>query len=206
VHFEFLVEEPSAKVALQNVVPQILPSDHTFDIHAYQGKRDLLTKLPQRLKGYRSWMPQDYRIVVLIDEDRRDCHKQKAELEGIAAAAGLSTKLTPDSDGRYRVINRLAIEELEAWFFGDFDAINWAYPKVPITLKKKPKYRHPDQITGGTWEALERLLRRFGYYPGGMPKIETARRISEQMKPILNRSKSFQVFMQAIEQAYQSPT
>ncbi len=206
VHFAFLVEEPSAKVALHNVVPRILPTEHTFDIHAYQGKRDLLKKLPQRLRGFRSWMPQDCRIVVLIDEDRRDCHEQKAELERIAVEAGLSTKSAPGSDDRYQVINRLAIEELEAWFFGDFEAINWAYTKIPVTHQKKSKYRNPDQITGGTSETLERLLQRRGYHTGGMPKIETARRISEHMVPIRNRSKSFQVFMQAIEQAYRSPT
>ena len=206
MHFEFLVEELSAKVALQNVVPRILPAEHTFDIHAYQGKQDLLKKLPQRLKAYCSYMPQDCRIVVLIDEDRRDCHQLKAKLERIAVEAGLSTKSAPDSNDRYQLINRLAIEELEAWFFGDFEAINWAYPKIPVAHKKKSTYRSPDQIGGGTWEALERLLQRFGYHPGGMPKIETARRISEHMTPIRNCSKSFQIFMQAIEQAYQSPT
>lgn len=193
-------------MALQNVVPRILPTEHTFDIHAYQGKQDLIRKLPQRLRGFRSWMPQDCRILVLIDEDRRDCHELKAKLERIAVEAGLSTKSAPDSNNRYQVINRLAIEELEAWFFGDFEAINWAYSKVPITHHRKSKYRNPDQIAGGTWETLERLLRRFGYHPGGMPKIETARRISEHMAPLRNRSKSFQIFMQAIEQAYQSPT
>jgi hypothetical protein len=52
----------------------------------------------------------------------------------------------------------------------------------------------PDAIAGGTWEALERLLRRLNYFPEGLPKIAVARKVSEHMDPERNRSKSFQVF------------
>ncbi len=44
------------------------------------------------------------------------------------------------------------------------------------------------------WETMERILQRAGYYPGGLPKKEVARNISENMDPMQNRSKSFQVF------------
>ena len=73
MHIIFLVEEPSAEAALQNILPSILKGGATFEIHAYQGKMDLLQKHPSRLKGYSRWLPEDRRIVVLIDEDRQDC-------------------------------------------------------------------------------------------------------------------------------------
>ena len=52
MHIEFLVEERSAEAALQNLLPRIFGSVATFTIHPYQGKPDLLKKLPIRLKGY----------------------------------------------------------------------------------------------------------------------------------------------------------
>ncbi|MGD0827532.1 MAG: DUF4276 family protein [Desulfobaccales bacterium] len=55
-----------------------------------------------------------------------------------------------------QVLNRIAIEELESWFFGDGIALKTAYPGIPETLDKKSKYRNPDAIER-TWEALERL-------------------------------------------------
>jgi hypothetical protein len=194
MHIEILVEEPSAEAALYNIVPKIIGQDVSFAIHPHQGKPDLLAKLPGRLKGYRIWLPSDWRIVVLIDEDREDCLDLKAGLEAAASAAGLLTKSAAGSRSRFQVLNRLAIEELEAWFFGDVEALNAAYPRVSLNLGRKAKYRDPDAIAGGTWEALERELQRLGYHPGGLPKVAVAREISTYMNPVRNRSKSFQVF------------
>jgi hypothetical protein len=73
-----------------------------------------------------------------------------------------------------------------------------AYPRLPSRLDKKAPYRDPDAIRGGTWESLERLLQKYGYYEGGMPKIEVARQVSAQMDPVRNRSRSFQHFRQGL--------
>jgi hypothetical protein len=89
MHIEFLVEEPSAEAALQNLVPKICGSGITFGIHAYRSKTDLLSKLPQRLKGYGNFLPPDWRIVVLVDEDREDCQSLKEKLDRAARDAGL---------------------------------------------------------------------------------------------------------------------
>lgn len=99
------------------------------------------------------------------------------------------------------MINRIVIEELEAWFFGDADALRSAYPGVSSTLERKAAYRDPDAIQGGTWEALQRVLQRAGYYKGvkALPKLETAGRIAQHMDPARNRSRSFQVFRAGIE-------
>ncbi|WP_199248125.1 DUF4276 family protein [[Phormidium] sp. ETS-05] len=183
----------SAQKALQNILPKIFGANITFDIHPYQGKLDLINKLPQRLKGYKAWLPPDYRIVVLVDEDREDCHKLKLKLEKIAIDAGFTTKsMAPD--GSFQVLNRVAVEELEAWFFGDIPAIVKAYPKVSANLASKSSYRNPDAITGGTWEDLERVLQKAGYHQGGLEKNKAAREISQFMELESNCSPSFQAF------------
>ncbi len=201
MRIDFFVEEPSAEAALTNLLPRILPNEIAFEIRNFQSKDTLLKELPKRLSGYKKWFPPDLRIVVLIDEDGEDCQQLKERLELAAKQAGLITK----SQGqKFQILNRIVIEELEAWFFGDVEALVTAYPKVPANLANKEKYRDPDAITSGTWEALERVLQRAGYYAGGMPKIEVARKVSAFMEPDRNRSKSFKVFKEGLKAVIES--
>jgi hypothetical protein len=194
MHIEFLVEEPSAEAALQVLVPRIVGAACSFRIHPFRSKSDLLVKLPQRLRGYRVWLPEDWRIVVLVDRDREDCRGLKGRLEQMARTARLATPSTFKSGSCACVVNRLAVEELEAWFFGDVEALVTAYPGVPLTLARRAGFRNPDGIGGGTWEALERVLQRAGYYAAGMPKIEVARTVARHMAPERNTSPSFRLF------------
>jgi hypothetical protein len=198
MHIEFLVEEPSCEAALQNILPKVLQSPITFAIHPFRGKPDLLKKLPDRLRGYRAWIPESWRIVVLVDADSDDCHEIKAKLERAAFRAGLITKSRAGSSSQFQVLNRLAIEELEAWFFGDIQALHAAYPRISLNLGNRTRFRDPDAIIGGTWEALERELKRVGYFPGGLSKISAAREISKFMVPEVNLSRSFQVFREGL--------
>lgn len=197
MHIEFLVEEFSAQAALQNLLPKILSAEITFDIHAFRGKDDLLGKLPARLQGYKPWMPSDYRIVVLVDRDRRDCRELKNKLEAIAAESGFITK-TAASNQPFQLLNRIAIEELEAWFLGDVEALCAAYSGVPTSLAQQARYRNPDSVTGGTWEALEQVLQRAGHHRGGLEKVRAARDISQYMNPETNRSPSFQILQSGL--------
>jgi hypothetical protein len=198
MHIEFLVEEPSAEAALLNILPKVLEPTTSFVIHPYQGKQDLLKKLPSRFRGYKAWLPRDWRIVVLIDADDEDCRQLKARLEDISRDSDLLTKSVTGNPSNFQVLNRLAIEELEAWFFEDVEALHSTYPRISLNLRNKAKYRDPDSIAGGTWEALERELKRAGYYSGGLSKISAAREISLHMVPERNRSHSFQVFRQGL--------
>jgi Domain of unknown function (DUF4276) len=192
LHIEFLVEEPSAKEVLDVLLPQLL-AHHSFDVHPFRGKSHMLRDLPGRLQGYKSW-PDEYRhIVILIDRDDDNCHDLKARLENIARDAGYTTKSSSGAHRPYEVLNRIAIEELEAWFFGDVEALHLAYGLSPHLGERAP-YRNPDNIAGGTWEALERELQHIGQFKTGLRKIEAARTIAAQMDPARNRSKSFQVF------------
>ena len=198
LHLEFLVEEASLESALTQLLPKILPSTVSSKIHAFRGKPDLLAKLPDRLKGYQAWLPPDLKIVVLIDEAREDCLNLKKQLEDMAISAGLIPKSSCQKDKSFQVLNRIVVEELEAWFFGDVQAIRQAYPKVSAHLANQQPYRDPDAIKGGTWEALERVLKKAGYHPGGLEKYKASSEISQYMNPESNRSKSFQVFYQGL--------
>jgi hypothetical protein len=53
----------------------------------------------------------------VIDRDNDDCIELKHQLNEIAGAANLKTRSSAGG-GTYNVANRLAIEELEAWYFG----------------------------------------------------------------------------------------
>ena len=198
LHLEFYVEELSQESALTQLLPKILPSNITFNIHHYEGKPDFLKKVPNRLKGYQPSLHPDWKIVLLIDEDREDCLNLKRQLEEMAISAGLIPKSSCQKNKSFQVLNRIVVEELEAWFFGDVEAICQAYPKVSPHLAKQKGYRDPDAIKGGTWEALERVLRKAGYHLGGLDKPKASSEISQYMNPESNRSKSFQVFYQAL--------
>ena len=199
MYLEFLLEEPSAEAVLRTILPKILSGNISYDFFVFKGKEHLLKNLPERLKTYRQWISDDWRIFVLIDEDRKDCHELKAKLEQAAHEAGFVTKSSAAENEDFQVVNRLAIEELEAWFFGDVEALHAAYPRVSQNLQYQERYRDPDAIQGGTYEALERLLIRQNYFRERIPKPTVAQNIAQHMEPSRNRSKNFQVFVEGLK-------
>ncbi len=152
-HVELLVEELSIEAALRLILPKLL-GDLTFEIYPHQCKDELISRLPSRLVGYSkrrssdSWFRDHCRVVVVIDRDDSDCAALKAQLEAFAQNANLVTR-TNAHGGSYTIANRLAIEELEAWYFGDWTAVRAAYPRVSATVSSQAKYRRPDAIAGG---------------------------------------------------------
>lgn len=192
-HLELMVEELSAEETLRALLPQIVGDGVSHRIHVFEGKSDLLRKLPARMRGYGRFLPEDWRIVVLIDRDLEDCEVLKSRLESMARAAGLATKSLAGAE-HCQVLNRIAVEELEAWYFGDPQALRRSFPRLPASFEHKAAYRYPDAVRGGTFEALKRLLQSKGYYPEGVPKIELARRVAESMEPDRNQSPSFRTF------------
>ncbi len=203
-HFEFFVEEESMEIFLQTLIPKLI-GNILYGIYPFQGKRELLALLPDRLRGYARMNEQNGCVIVIIDRDNKDCKTLKADLEKIALDAGLITKSSQGTNSRFQVINRIAIEELEAWYFGDWSAVISAYPEVPPSIPTNSKYSNPDAIQGGTEEALEKIFRKAGYHKSGLRKREAAREIVPHIIPSRNTSKSFQVFRDAIQQLVASP-
>lgn len=195
-----MVEEPSMEAALDTLLPKIL-GNIDYQSITFQCKDDLLKNLPARLLGYRRWLPKNHAIMVLVDCDDDDCIELKNRLERIALDAGMITKSGAVGDNRFQVVNRIVVEELESWFFGDWHAVRTAYPRLSPHVPTKRAYRDPDQIAGGTWEALERLMKGGQYYPTGLRKVELARSIAMNMDPNNNRSRSFNDFKNALDAA-----
>ena len=186
---------------LRALLPCLLPRDRTFEVRVFQGKRDLLKKLESRLRAYATWLPDDHRIVVMVDRDEEECRALKRRLEHAADRAGLLTRSRATDRRRWQLVNRIVIEELEAWYFGDWEAVRAAYPRVTATIPNKSAYRTPDAIAGGTWEAFERILQRHGYFTTGLRKVEAARAIAPHIDPARNSSQNFGVFANAISEA-----
>ncbi|MEU7786471.1 DUF4276 family protein [Amycolatopsis sp. NPDC049159] len=185
IHVEILVEEQSAEAALKTLVPKIVGEDVSFAVRRFQGKQDLLKRLPGILRGFAariSW--EALRVVVLVDRDTEDCRELKRHLVEVGEEAGLPSEF---------ILHRVVIDELESWFLGDVPALCAAYDKVPKDLGKQARYRDPDD-TGKASRALEDLLRSKGYLRDRLPKVAAAEAIAPHMDIENNRSKSFQVF------------
>jgi Domain of unknown function (DUF4276) len=192
LRLEVLVEERSAVRVLDTLIPKIIPGI-SFVIREVPGKTRLLKELPNRLKGYANQLTfMRLKIVVLVDRDDDDCVELKRTLDGLAATAGLSTAATASKD--FVLLNRIVIEELEAWFLGDVPALCAAYPRLPESLGQQARFRDPDAIRGGTWEALRDVLQKYGYHTSGFRKLELATDVAPHMDVESNRSTSFQVF------------
>lgn len=202
MHLEILIEDSSGTKLLEILIPQLIGSygnPHTWRLHAYKGigrfppnlattadpaKRQLLAQLPKLLRGY-GRTPGVDAVVIVVDTDSRDCQAFLAELAGLAA----------NSDPQPRTLFRLAIEEIEAWYFGDRQALMAAYPRA----KKNILDAYEQDSVCNTWERLADCIHpggsasigKAGWPAAGRIKHEWAERIGPKMKPEQNASPSF---------------
>lgn len=172
MHIEILIEDSSGEQLLEYLLPRILGdqgSPHTWRVFSYRGigripqglqtvadpsKRILLDQLPRILGGYGK-TPGIDAVVVIVDSDRRDCRQFLTELRAVVAAC----PQPPNT------LFRLAIEEMEAWYMGDRNALMQAYPKAKTLVLD----RYVQDSVCGTWEVLADAV-----YPGGSNAIAIA--------------------------------
>ena len=160
IHLEFLLEGESDEIVLGALLPKI-PAEITYAFHVFQSKQNLLKKLPERLRGYHSWLPPDWKIVILRDTDLEDCKKLKEHIRDIVAQEDFSIFSNTNVTKKGIVIIRLAMQEMEAWFFGDAEALRQAYPRLPETLDKRRNIATltPSLLPGKNWkESCRRLV------------------------------------------------
>ncbi|MEU0524405.1 DUF4276 family protein [Streptomyces niveus] len=200
ISIELLVEEESADVALKPLVGRIFQGGAVrVRVRRFQGKPDLLKKLPERLKGYAAARRrgEDIRVVVLVDQDNDDCAVLKSNLDSIAEQAGLITRAKRAGTGSFQVLNRIAIRELESWYFGDWAAVRAAFPKVTQDVPRNYK-NNPDSAPGKCSDAFEKVLRAHGIRMASKP--EWGRRIGPQLSLSDNRSPSFNAFVSGLRE------
>jgi len=181
------------------ILPGLLGGTTTFAVYPFQGKQNLLSKLENRLRGYAGWIPEAWRILVVVDRDSNNCLDLKKTLVTAAQSVKLRTRSSARQD--WNVLFGIAIEELEAWYFGEWNAVCKAYPRVNRNAVRSSRFRNCDQIAGGTWEAFEQVLQRAGYFTGGLRKIEAARRIGKYFNGASCSSPSYKYVESAIKEA-----
>lgn len=193
---EVFLEEPSCEALLRTLLPQILPPRIEVGFRVFNGKADLLRKLPNRLRGY-TYSVSRPKILIVLDRDDDDCLDLKRRVEESATRSGLLPRSAAPDGSRHDVCVRIAVEEMEAWLLGDEEALRTAFPRVR-PFSGKEKFRDPDDVRGGTWEALEKLLQDRGYYPSGLSKINCASEAARHMSPGSNRSDSFRCLVTGV--------
>ncbi len=177
----FLLEERSMKVLLDGLLPRLFP-DMDFLCIPHEGKKDLEKSIPRKL---RAWRGMTTRFVVVQDNDGSDCRRLKSKLADLCSDSGRSDTMI-----------RIAVQELEAWYFGDTEALSRAFKNDKLkNLNKKARYRNPDTIPKPS-DAIARLVPEF-------QKVSGARRLAEFLSRKNNRSTSYNVFLTGLEQLLQ---
>jgi hypothetical protein len=168
-----LTEEESMEVTLRALLPKLGVTE--FQIISFQGVGDLEASLTRRIKGWRDPAAQ---FLVIRHNDNGNCRARKERiLDRIVAAGGVRpTKI------------RIVMQELEAWFLGDPQALEAAGLLEPGT---RPAWlRDP--------EAETQPVTRLRALDPGYGKVSGARRIAPHLDPTRNAARSFLATISAI--------
>jgi hypothetical protein len=162
----------------------------------FNGKYDLLDRLPTVLSGYARarHRGEDVRVAVLVDQDLDDCLVLKEQLEKIASDAGLLPRRASGGD-TFAVVNRIAVREVENWYFGDWEATRKAFPKLPV--RPPAAYRgNADCTAHKTSERFRQVLTAAGVAEAS--KKVWAERVAPHLDPDRNQSPSFTAFVSGL--------
>ncbi|MDP8220977.1 MAG: DUF4276 family protein [Candidatus Stygibacter frigidus] len=210
MHFAIFVEDPSGKVALDNIIPILLGDYHTHKITSFHGlgvipsnlnkvsdprRRTLLDNIFGILRAFGKMSSHYEQVVMVICDLDNKCLKEfRNELLDILNKCNQK----PDT------IFCLAIEEGEAWLLGDIEAIRKAYPKVKSNILSN----YINDSICGTWETLadaickggSQALKKKGYPAVGKEKSDWAKNITPYMDFHRNKSPSFNYFITKIQE------
>lgn len=174
----FMLEEPSAKMALDILLPKILPPDVSFLCIPHEGKQNLERSIPIKLKH---WNVPDSWFVIIRDKDQSDCVDLKARLKRLC-----------ENSGRPETLVRIAVHELESWFLGDLAAVAAAFDQPRLAEKQNSrKFRNPDALANAK-EEIGKLVK-------GYQKMAGARAIAPHLNPETNLSESFQQLLSGLQ-------
>jgi hypothetical protein len=156
---QVLVEGPADAAFFRTWLPRFLVG-HTAQIIQHRGKgrlsgqptqppgrrrEGLLDQLPEKLRAYgRALNPETDRVLVVLDLDDDDCMDLKRRLLAVLDTC----------DPKPVVLFRIAIEETEAFYLGDPEAIRKAFPTA--RLAKLQTYTQ-DSICG-TAEVFQEVI------------------------------------------------
>jgi hypothetical protein len=179
---EFLLEEPSMANFLEIVLPRILPTGFALNencfLRPHNGKSDLQRSIPRKVRAFSNFH-ESTKIVVVHDQDSNDCVTLKNTLRDLC-----------ERSGQCPVLIRIACRELEAWYLGDMDAIECAYPVFKAAqYRNRAKFRNPDSCSPS-----DELLKTIPEFKKGT----ASRTIPRFMVVERNSSRSFTHFMNGL--------
>jgi hypothetical protein len=178
----FLLEELSAKVMIQGILPKIIPEEEESNIAVryivFEGKQDLEKQITRKLKGH---INPEAIFIILRDQDSGDCKIIKTKLKQKCQEANKS-----------QTIVRIACRELESWYLADLTAVEKAYNKTNLSSQQnKKKFRNPD-VLGSPSKELKSLVPEY-------QKINGSRTIAPYLNLENERSRSFYHFINTIK-------
>ena len=183
---EFLLEEPSMANFLEKILPKILPQVIVLEekcfIRPHNGKSDLQKSIPRKIKTFSNVHYEEYRVVIVHDQDSNDCKKLKYSLRDLCA-----------QNGDCAVLIRIACRELEAWYLGDMMAIEKAYPQFKAEkYQNKALFRNPDMCNAA--DEMSKLIPQKLFQKGQASKL-----IPQYMTIAKNTSPSFNTFVTGLQ-------
>jgi hypothetical protein len=174
----FLLEEQSMKEVLTVILPKIIPTTFLFQCVHHNGKTALRKSIPIKTKG---WREPNVRFIIVQDKNSSDCRKLKEGLYNLI-----------DESRRDSALIRIVCTELESWFLGDLNAVEKGYRINLSANKEKALFRNPDTISNAK-QVLKKLVPSY-------QQISGSNVIAQFMDITKNKSHSFNVFIQGIEQ------
>jgi hypothetical protein len=186
---EILVEEKSMKELLSVILPKIVNErwvlDYNYFIRSFEGKSDLQKGIPKKVKVLSNWPNEATGVVILQDQDSSDCKVLKKKLLDLCNENGNCPRLV-----------RIVCLELEAWYIGDFEAVNKAYPSFKYKQYiNKAKFRKPDSCNA--CDELKKILPEF-------QKVSSAKKIAPFLNFKINKSESFNQTIRGIRTFFDS--
>lgn len=178
-------EEQSLKNVLTEVLPKVLPKHVYFNIYSHQGKQDLEKALKTTLPSI-SKTP-GAKILITRDQDNDDCIELKKRIFELV-----------NDNCLCEFSIRIICKELEAWFLGDMNAIESAYPKFKADQHiNKAEFREVDKIQSPSRQLLN-IIPDFSKSEY-LPKLEVSECISPFLQIDNNKSVSFNHTITAIK-------
>lgn len=185
-HLDFVVEDESTKAFLDAWLNGYLRGRAVFQVQHYKGDKHLLGKLKSRLNGCSKWLSSKYRIIVIMDCDEKKCEDVKMEMEKICSSVSVKTRMNGNS---WQVATCIAIKELEAWYLGNWSAVQSAYSTKSSEQEILKKYPNSDAVDGKTKKVVHCELKK--HYPKRFPSVEVAGKIGIYFDENKCRSQSF---------------
>lgn len=176
----FFLEEESARVLLQTLLPRLIRTDLVWRLVPFEGKQDLERLIVRRIRAYQN---RHARFIVLRDQDAHpDCRQLKAALLTLCQQSGRGDEC----------LVRIACTELETFYLADLQAVESALHVSGLACQQqKKKFRTPDRLANPSHEL--RVLT-----DGRYQKVSGSRVIGEHLDIDNTRSPSFRSLIEGI--------